>query len=91
MLTESYQNGIYQAALNAYGQIERAAIEEMNCLTKKYSPAFLLRPRLFIDGDQWCALYGDNLQDGVAGFGASPELAFLSFDTAFYATLQKIK
>jgi len=21
----------------------------------------------------WCALYGDNLQDGVVGFGESPE------------------
>ena len=24
------------------------------------------------DGDQWCALYGENLQEGVAGFGRTP-------------------
>lgn len=43
-------------------------------------PSYLFRPRLFIDGDLWCCLYGDNLQDGVAGFGKSPELACRDFD-----------
>jgi hypothetical protein len=28
--------------------------------------------RLFRDGDQWCGLSGDDLQDGVAGFGGTP-------------------
>lgn len=35
-------------------------------------PSVLFRPKLSRDGSQWCALYGDNLQDGVAGFGDSP-------------------
>lgn len=43
-------------------------------------PSVLMKPRIFIDGNQWCALYGENLQDGVAGFGDSPELAFRDFD-----------
>jgi len=42
--------------------------------------SILLRPSLSIDGNQWCALYGDNLQDGVAGFGDTPEKALLDFD-----------
>lgn len=42
--------------------------------------SFILKPRLSIDGNQWCALYGDNLQDGVAGFGDSPEDAYRDFD-----------
>jgi hypothetical protein len=25
-----------------------------------------------LDGDKWCALIGENLQDGLAGFGNSP-------------------
>lgn len=50
-------------------------------------PHVRLRPRLFIDGTQWCALYGENLQDGVAGFGASPELAMLDFDRAYQQPL----
>lgn len=39
-----------------------------------------MRPRVFLDGAAWCALYGDNLQEGVAGFGNSPELACADFD-----------
>lgn len=51
------------------------------------SPSYLYKPRLFIDGNQWCALLGDNVQDGVAGFGASPAEAFESFDKAWHEKL----
>lgn len=43
--------------------------------------------KLSIDGDQWCWLYGENLQDGIAGFGKSPYLAALDFNRNFYAKL----
>lgn len=43
-------------------------------------PFMLLRPRIFIDGNQWCALYGENLQEGVAGFGDTPAKASVQFD-----------
>ena len=43
-------------------------------------PFMLLRPKMFPDGDKWCALYGDNLQEGVAGFGNTPNLASIQFD-----------
>jgi hypothetical protein len=43
-------------------------------------PSTKYKPRLFIDGDMWCALYGDNLQDGVCAFGKSPSEAFKNFD-----------
>lgn len=46
----------------------------------KGRPFMLLRPRIYIDGNMWCALYGDNLQDGVAGFGETPDLASRDFD-----------
>lgn len=44
------------------------------------TPSAVYRPRLSIDGNAWCAMYGDNLQDGVAGFGASPGEAMMDFD-----------
>jgi hypothetical protein len=53
------------------------------------SVAYYLRPRLSIDGNQWCALFGDNLQDGVAGFGKSPELAYADFDRAWSEKLKE--
>lgn len=43
-------------------------------------PFMLLRPRVFPDGNQWCALYGENLQEGVAGFGDTPAQASVQFD-----------
>lgn len=39
-----------------------------------------LKPKLFIDGDMWCALYGENLQEGIAGFGKTPAKALFEFE-----------
>lgn len=50
-------------------------------------PTVIHRPRVFRDGDQWCALYGDNIQVGVAGFGPSPEKACMNFDRAWCTEL----
>ena len=51
-------------------------------------PSVLYRPALAVDGDQWFALYGSNIQDGVAGFGESPALAMSDFDANWLAKLQ---
>ena len=64
-----------QAAIQAAGQHER--------------PSVLYKPRIFVDGNQWCALYGDDLQDGVAGFGDSPEDAMWNFDKAWRARIKE--
>jgi hypothetical protein len=53
------------------------------------APFVLLRPRMFRDGNQWCALYGDNLQDGVAGFGSTPAHAAEAFNCAWYEALNQ--
>lgn len=47
------------------------------------APSAVYRPALTIDGNQWCALYGNNLQDGVAGFGDTPEAAMRDFNHAW--------
>ena len=46
-------------------------------------PFFLLRPRVFKDGDKWCALLSDDLQIGVAAFGDTPAKAASAFDVAW--------
>lgn len=48
-------------------------------------PFVVLRPKIYPDGNQWCALYGDNLQDGVCGFGSTPEEAATAFDSAWHS------
>lgn len=56
------------------------AQDYMNAALEQQRPSVLYRPAISIDGSQWCALYGDNLQDGVAGFGDSPAAAMEDFD-----------
>ncbi len=63
----------------------RAIADAASCYTY---PSVMYRPALSIDGDQWCALYGDDIQSGVAGFGDSPSLAMSDFDKNWYAKLQ---
>ena len=52
-------------------------------------PSVLFKPKLTLDGDQWCALYGENLQEGVAGFGDSPANAMCDFDRNWNKPLPK--
>jgi hypothetical protein len=47
------------------------------------APHVLMRPRIFPDGNAWCALLGADLMVGVVGFGASPAAACEAFDTAW--------
>ena len=46
-------------------------------------PSVLFRPSIGRDGNKWCALYGDKLAEGVAGFGDSPAEAMADFDKAW--------
>ena len=60
-------------------------------LSEHERPCVLWKPSLTIDGNQWCALYGENLQDGVAGFGDSPADAMNDFDRNYVAKLPRSK
>lgn len=50
-------------------------------------PAMAFKPRVFLDGNKWCALYGEDLQIGVAGFGDTPELATRDFDRNWHSQM----
>ncbi len=51
-------------------------------------PSTMYRPKLMQDGNQWCALLGDDLQVGIAGFGDSPSDAMSNFDSAWHKKAQ---
>ncbi|MFA5344419.1 MAG: hypothetical protein WC381_10715 [Kiritimatiellia bacterium] len=63
----------------------------MQLLGEQWRPFIQLAAhiRISLDGGEWCALYGENLQDGVAGFGDSPENAARAFDKAWHEKLPK--
>jgi hypothetical protein len=47
-------------------------------------PSVLFRPRLFMEGNRWTALYGQDHLNGVAGFGKTPDQAMRDFDRRWY-------
>ena len=49
----------------------------------------LLGCTLLRDGNQWCVLYGKDLQEGIAGFGDSPMKAIWDFNKQFKSTIEK--
>lgn len=73
--------------LDASWQIEyvkqEACAAIMDVREQMTRPAVVYKPRIGIDGNQWIAVYGDNIQEGVAGCGDSPELAMADFDKAW--------
>ena len=54
---------------------------KMNLLVEQeeYNLFALLKPKLVKDGNQWCCLYGENLQERILGFGDTPYLAILAW------------
>lgn len=59
------------------GQFERQLDNKViyNCFASA-----IYRPKVFPDGNAWCALYGENVQEGVCGFGDTPADAVHDFN-----------
>ncbi len=73
---ESEQKQLHEA-------MEHQSRETMNVERLEYNLFSMLKPQLFIDGNQWCVLHGNNIQAGVCGFGSSPHKAILAFNKAW--------
>lgn len=64
------------------------ATEQSNADIRSYWVVVLgLKP--VKDGDQYCFLWGENLQTGVVGFGPSPIEAMQRFQEAMYQSLKE--
>ncbi len=88
-MSPSVEQGFLNAAGRYYEAGTQALVAEQCKLDEATRPSYLYRPALSVDGDKWCALYGANLQDGVAGFGDSPDEAYRDFDRQWTAKLPK--
>ena len=75
-----------------------AAMTEQDVINLQYATAQdqacmaiagMLKPRIFIDGNRWCVLWGEDLQSGVAGFGKTPMEAMCDFNNNWYAKLSE--
>lgn len=86
MATASH--AIYDATLAAFdiSYLKEAATQQVHFVAAEMTrPSVLYRPALYPDGNMWCALYGENLQEGLAGFGETPDAAMKAFDEAWRA------
>ena len=54
-------------------------VEDVSTIFERYFGMDRTPMVLFRDGDKWCVLSGENLQDGMAGFGKTRLEAFLNF------------
>lgn len=80
-MSDEYQRLACEAVSYAAEGAKNTINEVAYSLQNEYSrSSAVYRPAISIDGNKWCALYGANLQDGVAGFGDSPALAMSDFD-----------
>ena len=89
----NYEKTAYDALVEAnithYVEMAFASFDQnIRHLTDRLSaPSTLYKPKLCVDGNQWCALYGEDLQIGIAGFGDTPELAMADFDRNWITSL----
>lgn len=61
--------------------VSRAAGETAVAMSR---PHVLMRPALYLDGNMYCALYGENIMEGCAGFGETADLAMRDFDQNWF-------
>ena len=54
-----------------------------NATLEMQRPCVVFKPTISIDGDQYCVLLGENLQEGCAGFGETLSKAMYDFDKNF--------
>lgn len=78
---ESSQRQHHQELEHEARMIAACEVEEFNLFA-------LLRPKLCVDGNMWCCLYGDDLQCGIAGFGDSPRAAILDWNSSWHRKLR---
>ena len=55
----------------------------------EYNLFATLKPRVYIDGNQYCVLLGKDLQEGIAGFGDTIYKAILDFNQQFHLPIKK--
>jgi hypothetical protein len=76
-MNERIEHTFHVAAQEAAMSIQACAQDVAIALVR---PHVLMRPSIYPDGNAWCALYGEDLQMGVCGFGDTPAAACADFD-----------
>lgn len=88
---------IYKATYDAVresfdpGNLQQIIIQDFCAVADEMRrPCVLFRPTVYRDGNKWCALYGVDLMEGVAGFGNSPAEAMADFDKNWHKSIEPV-
>ena len=79
-------DGSIQSAINNMGishHISMMADRIAQTFVEYERPCVVFKPKLSKDGNMWCVLLGDNLREGVSGFGETVNKAMHNFDINF--------
>jgi hypothetical protein len=82
-------SSVLMNAINHYESLQHQAKLDY-ALTKSqlvFIETFNLKP--YIDGNQWCILLGENVQEGIFGCGDSPVSAIINFNNQMYKSLKQ--
>jgi hypothetical protein len=75
----------YYMQLESYIKQQHAEIQHNMALKlleieQQYKRFAILKPKITKDGNEWCVLYGEDLQSGIAGFGNTPHEAVMDWE-----------
>lgn len=79
-LSHEFQSMAANAICHAAQMSQYSIQDAVSCYTL---PHVIYKPKIYPDGNQWCALLGDDIQSGVCGFGDTPAKAMHAFDLAW--------
>ena len=71
MLNER-QSSELASRLHGDADIQHQSIMNRLIEAEEYNLFTLIKPKIYMDGNMWCVLYGEDLMNGVAGFGKTP-------------------
>lgn len=84
-VSEAVESAVKSANFGHITHLMEISIREVQ--DERTRPSAIFRPNLFPEGCMWCALYGKNLQEGLAAFGKTPSGALINFDRVFHGYL----
>ena len=84
-INDAIENAFRESGFSHYAQ--QAMQEFQQAGQEQQMPSVLYKPKLFLDGNEYCVLYGENIQEGCAGFGNTPSKAMLDFNSNWFKEL----
>ena len=79
----SVVEGVARDAFDISHRVEMVSNEFITAAYEMQRPCVLFKPTISVDGNKYCALLGEDLMNGVSGFGDTVAQAMWDFDTNF--------